>query len=142
MVGGQVVDICSQDQDLDEETLRYIHAHKTGALFRAALRGGALLGGATEEQLSQITRYAENFGLAFQITDDILDETGHTEQLGKAVGTDQALGKQTYPRLYGLEQSKAMARQCVEECHEALREFSEQADLLRQLASFIIQRDH
>jgi len=142
MVGGQVMDISSQDQELDADTLRYIHEHKTGALFKAALRGGALLGGADEEQLRQITRYAENFGLAFQITDDILDETGKVEQLGKAVQTDQRLGKQTYPRLYGLEKSQQMAKRCVEECLEALEGFSPEAGLLRELATFIIQRDH
>ena len=142
MVGGQVVDISGQDQELDEQTLRYIHDHKTGALFKAALRGGALLGGADDAQLEQITRYAESFGLAFQITDDILDEIGRVEQLGKAVGTDQVLGKQTFPRLYGLEKSKEMAARCVEDCQEALRSFSDKAGLLRDLATFIIQRDH
>ncbi|MCK9525741.1 MAG: polyprenyl synthetase family protein [Limnochordia bacterium] len=142
MVGGQVMDISSQDQELAEDTLRYIHEHKTGALFKAALRGGALLGGANPEELNQITRYAENFGLAFQITDDILDETGQTEQLGKAVKTDQLHGKQTYPRLYGLEKSGEMAERCVMECHDALNGFSQKAGLLRELASFIIQRDH
>ncbi len=142
MVGGQVVDMASQDQELSPDTLRYIHEHKTGALFTAVLRGGALLGGANSEQLSALTRYAENFGLAFQITDDILDEIGEAEQLGKAVRTDQAHGKLTYPRRYGLEKSAEMARRCVAECHEALSSFSDQADLLRELASFIIQRDH
>lgn len=142
MVGGQVVDIAGQERELDADTLRYIHDHKTGALFKAALRGGALLGGANEEHLSQITRFAESFGLAFQITDDILDETGQAQQLGKAVGRDQSLGKQTYPRLYGLETSREMAERCVEECHEALHTFSDKAELLRELATFIIQRDH
>lgn len=142
MVGGQVVDILSEGKEIDADTLSYIHSHKTGALFKAALRGGALLGGADREQLEQITRYGENFGLAFQITDDILDEVGEAEQLGKAVRADQRLGKQTYPRLYGLERSRQMAQHCVEECHEALQSFSEQAWLLRELASFILQRDH
>lgn len=142
MVGGQAVDILSEGKEIDWDTLHYIHSHKTGALFRAALRGGALLGGATTEQLAAITRYAENFGLAFQITDDILDEVGEAEQLGKAVGSDQRLGKQTYPRLFGLEESRAKARQCVEECLHALEGFSEQADLLRELAQFILERDH
>lgn len=142
MVGGQVVDISAQAEELDAQTLRYIHEHKTGALFRAALRGGALLGGASETELYQISHYADDFGLAFQITDDILDEIGNEEQLGKAVRTDQLLGKQTYPRLYGLEESQKMATRCVEQCHEVLKGFSEQADLLRQLATFIIQRDH
>lgn len=142
MVGGQVMDISSQEQHLDAQTLRYIHDHKTGGLIKAALRGGALLGGADEAQLAQITRFAESFGLAFQITDDILDETGDMEQLGKAVKTDQRLGKQTYPRLYGLEKSREMAQRSVQECHEALKDFSKDADHLRKLAAFIIQRDH
>lgn len=141
MVGGQVVDIASQDQTLDEETLSYIHRHKTGALFKAALRGGALIGGANAQQLSEITRYGENFGLAFQITDDILDEVGNAEKVGKPVQVDHRLGKQTYPRLYGLEASQEKARHCVHECHKSLEGFSEQAWLLRELASFIIERD-
>lgn len=142
MVGGQVVDIMGEGQELDAQTLTYIHCHKTGALFKAALRGGALIGGATEEQLEQITRYGENFGLAFQITDDILDEVGQTEQLGKAVKTDQRHEKQSYPRLYGLAESKELARTYVDECHNALESFGDQAWLLQSLASFIIQRDH
>lgn len=141
MVGGQAADISNQDGAVDEETLRYIHEHKTGALFKAALRGGALLGGASEEQLRQITSYGDHFGLAFQITDDILDEVGYTEQLGKAVRKDERLGKQTYPRLYGLEKSREMARRCVEQCCDALKSFPDQAGFLRELASFIIQRD-
>lgn len=142
MVGGQVVDISSEDQSVDVDTLKYIHRHKTGALFKAALRGGALLGKASAEQLDKITKYGESFGLAFQITDDILDEVGEAEQLGKAVRADQRLGKQTYPRLFGLDESRKMAEQCVLECHEALEGFSDQAWLLRELASFIIRRDH
>ena len=102
LVGGQVVDITSAEQRPDADTLHYIHTRKTGALFRAALRCGALVGGADEEQLQAITRYGENFGLAFQITDDILDEVGEANQLGKQTGRDRSLGKQTYPRLYGL----------------------------------------
>ncbi|WP_461368709.1 polyprenyl synthetase family protein, partial [Candidatus Darwinibacter acetoxidans] len=102
----------------------------------------ALLGGASPEQLEKITHFGENFGLAFQITDDILDEVGEAEQLGKAVRADQRLGKQTYPRLFGLKESEKMAQQCVDECHRALEGFPEQAWLLRELASFILQRDH
>lgn len=142
MVGGQVVDIQGEGQELAAETLHYIHQHKTAALIIAALRGGARIGGATSVQLEQITRYGENFGLAFQITDDILDETGRAEQLGKAVGVDQHLQKQTFPRLYGLKESEALAKRCVEECLAALESFSEQAALLRELATFILQRDH
>lgn len=142
MVGGQAVDLLSTEQTPDEETLRYIHTHKTGALFKAALRSGALLGGASEEELAAITRYGEWFGLAFQITDDILDEVGDAQSLGKPVGSDRSLGKQTYPRLYGLERSRALAAECVEHCLEALKDFPERAGLLRELASFILQRTH
>lgn len=140
MVGGQAVDILSVDQLPDEQTLRYIHTHKTGALFKAALRGGALVGGATAEELEAITRYAEWFGLAFQITDDILDEVGDVQELGKPVGRDQDLGKLTYPRLYGLERSRAMAAECVQNCLDILSGFPEGAWLLRELASFVLQR--
>lgn len=142
MVGGQVVDIQGQDQEPKRSILDYIHRHKTGALITAALRGGALLGGCTEEELEQITIYGENFGLAFQITDDILDEIGQTAQLGKTVGADQRLGKQTFPRLYGLEKSQQMAQESVAKCLDALEGFTDQAWFLRELATFIIQRDH
>ncbi|HHW73036.1 MAG TPA: polyprenyl synthetase family protein [Firmicutes bacterium] len=140
LLGGQAVDILSADQPCDEETLRYIHTHKTGALFRAALRSGALLGGAGAAELEALTRYAEWFGLAFQITDDILDAVGDAEQLGKRTGRDEYLGKQTYPRLYGLERSREMARECVRHCLEALQAFSDRAELLRELAGFVVQR--
>lgn len=142
MVGGQVVDIEAEQQKADKQTLQYIHEHKTSALIVAALRGGALLGGSTPKQLDKITTYGKNFGLAFQITDDILDEVGEIEQLGKTVGRDQSLGKQTFPRMYGLEESKLMAQKHVDLCLSALEGFSDQAWFLRELASFIIQRNH
>lgn len=142
MVGGQAVDILSAEKEPDETVLRYIHSHKTGSLFTAALRGGALLGGAGEDELAAITSYAQWFGLAFQITDDILDEVGSLEQLGKRAGKDQVLGKQTFPRLYGLEQSREMAQDCVKRCLRALEGFSEAAQLLRDLAQFIVERTY
>lgn len=142
LVGGQVVDITSAEQRPDADTLHYIHTRKTGALFKAALRCGALVGGADEKQLQAITRYGENFGLAFQITDDILDEVGEANQLGKQTGRDRSLGKQTYPRLYGLEKSQELARECVKNCLDSLSGFPEEAWLLRELAFFVLQRSH
>lgn len=142
MVGGQVVDIQSEGQELNKDTLEYIHNHKTSALFVAALRGGALIGGCTAEELQKITIYGQNFGLAFQITDDILDEIGQTDQLGKTVGRDQILGKQTFPRLYGLENSKKMAQESLGRCEQALEGFADRAWFLKGLVSYIIQRDH
>lgn len=142
MVGGQAADILAEGKEPSAAELKYIHSHKTGALFKAALRGGALLGGCSRRELQQISIYGENFGLAFQITDDILDEVGEAGRTGKAVGSDQRLGKQTYPRLYGLEKSKQLAESCLQECLRALDGFSGQAWFLRELAVFILDRDH
>ena len=143
MIGGQTVDILSMGEGLnDVDTLKYIHANKTGALFRAALRCGAIVGRASSYELKKITDYADNFGLAFQITDDILDETGEAERLGKTIGSDKRLGKLTYPGIYGLQKSREMARACVARCYEALESFSDSAWALRELAEFIIRRDH
>ena len=88
LIGGQVVDLESEGQEIDQLTLEYIHRHKTGKLFSAALRGGAIIGGADEAQLSDLALYGENLGLAFQITDDILDVSGDIAKLGKATGAD------------------------------------------------------
>ena len=142
MVGGQVVDILSQGERPDLAVLEYIHAHKTGALISAALRGGAIVGEGKEEQIKAITAYARNFGLAFQITDDILDEMGDPDLLGKKVGSDRRLEKQTYPRLFGLERSKKMAKTYVNQCLQALEGFSEDAWLLRELALFLLRMDY
>ncbi|GFO65153.1 polyprenyl synthetase family protein [Geomonas paludis] len=141
MVGGQVVDMESEGRhDVDIATLSYIHTHKTGALIRASVRCGAILGGASEEQFKSLTRYADAIGLAFQIADDILDVEGTTEELGKDAGSDQARGKATYPALMGLEASKARAHELVEIALDALASFDERAEPLRAIASYIVKR--
>ncbi|WP_224981427.1 polyprenyl synthetase family protein [Geomonas agri] len=141
MVGGQVVDMESEGRhDVDLATLSYIHTHKTGALIRASVRCGAILGAATEEQFKSLTRYADAIGLAFQIADDILDVEGTTEELGKDAGSDQARGKATYPALMGLEASKARAHELVEIALDALATFDERAEPLRAIASYIVKR--
>lgn len=94
LIGGQVVDLESEGQEIDLLTLEYIHRHKTGKLFSAALRGGAIIGGADEDVLAELSLYGENFGLAFQITDDILDVSGDIAKLGKATGADLRKGNQ------------------------------------------------
>ena len=111
--GGQVADIlgAQKAEAADQAVLHYIHSHKTGALFKAALRCGGLIGGASPDQLGTLTEFGEHFGLAFQITDDILDEVGEAEALGKAVGRDREMGKLTYPSLFGLEKARAMAQE-------------------------------
>lgn len=141
MVGGQVVDMESEGKgEIDLATLSYIHTHKTGALIRASVRAGAILGGASVEQLKSLTRYAEAIGLAFQIADDILDVEGTTEELGKDAGSDEARGKATYPALVGLEASKARAAELVDMALEALAGFDDKAEPLRAIASYIVKR--
>jgi geranylgeranyl diphosphate synthase, type II len=141
MVGGQVVDMESEGKgEIDLATLSYIHTHKTGALIRASVRAGAILGGASGEHLDALTRYADAIGLAFQIADDILDVEGTTEELGKDAGSDQARGKATYPALVGLEASKARAQELVQMALDALSGFDERAEPLRLIASYIVKR--
>ncbi|MDA8235229.1 MAG: polyprenyl synthetase family protein [Clostridia bacterium] len=141
MIGGQVADIEAENKVIDGEALRSIHARKTGALYRASLRSGAILAGATEGQLGALTKYAEALGLAFQITDDVLDIEGDESKLGKKVGSDIKNNKATYPALYGLETSKQMAAQAVEEALGALAIFGPEADLLREIVKYIIKRE-
>ncbi len=141
MVGGQVIDMESEGrQDIDLATVQYIHTHKTGALIKASVVAGALLGGAAEQQLAAITRYGEAAGLAFQIADDILDIEGTTEEIGKDAGSDQARGKATYPALMGLSAAREEALSMMDEALGALEIFGAEADPLREIARYIVQR--
>lgn len=141
MIGGQVVDMESEGKkDIDFATVQYIHTHKTGALIKASLKCGALIGGADGSRLDAVTRYGEAVGLAFQIADDILDIEGTTEQIGKDAGSDQTRGKATYPAVIGLAESKQRASELVETAVEALAGFGEKADPLRAIATYIVKR--
>ncbi len=140
MVGGQIADLEAEGQPVDAETMLYIHSRKTGALFQAALGAGALLAGADESALSAFKRYGDQFGLAFQITDDILDVEGDTELIGKPAGSDEKNAKATYPSIYGLEQSYRMAEESVAQAVDALRVFPERAEPLRQIARYLLTR--
>lgn len=143
MVAGQTADVLATGgrmaqrihltEDEKPEFLRYIHRNKTGALIRAAVRAGAIAGGAREEELSALTSYAENTGLVFQIVDDILDVVGEEQTLGKKIGMDAALGKLTYPALFGLEASFRFAQQYTQEAAEALALLGERGEFLRKL---------
>ena len=141
MVGGQAVDIQSEGKKLNLRTLRQMHLAKTGALFRAAIRSGAILAGASEEKLNALTQYAENFGLAFQITDDILDATGDEKTLGKPVGSDKRNKKSTYVTLMAPDEARILADLTVETAIDALKIFGDEADFLRELVEFLIKRD-
>ncbi|MCJ7642413.1 MAG: polyprenyl synthetase family protein [Desulfobacterales bacterium] len=142
MVGGQVVDIESEGQDVDLATLQYIHTHKTGAMILASVQIGARLGGAEGEILKPYTHYGERIGLAFQIADDILDVEGKPELLGKSTGADLSKRKVTYPALLGIEESKRRARELIDLAIDALSPIGEQAEPLREIAQFIIARDY
>lgn len=141
LVGGQVVDLESEHRQIDGDTLRFMHRAKTGAMFRASVRAGALLAGAGERELAALTDYAELFGLAFQITDDILDVTGDTAVLGKPVGSDAKNAKSTYVSLYSLPEARRLARETVDKAVASLRDFGPAADVLRELAVYLIQRN-
>ncbi len=143
MVGGQVVDMeCEGKEGIDLPTVQYIHTHKTGALIKASVVAGALLGEAYSDQLKAITRYGEAAGLAFQIADDILDIEGTTEQIGKDAGSDQARGKATYPAVMGLAAAKVEAAAMMDEAMRALECFGTEADPLRQIAQYIVKRNN
>lgn len=141
MVGGQIVDMESEGKkDLDLPTVQFIHIHKTGALIKAAVKSGAILGGADDRQLTSIIRYGEAIGLAFQISDDILDIEGTTAEIGKDAGSDQARGKATYPAVIGIHESRLRAAELLEIALDAISDFDEKAEPLRALASYILAR--
>ena len=141
LVGGQVVDLESEGQAVDLETLEYIHLHKTAALLRACVVTGALIGGANDEQLQAMRTYANGIGLAFQIIDDILDVTASSEVLGKTAGKDLLADKTTYPKLLGLDASREKALQLVRESKAALEPWRDKAAPLLALADYVASRD-
>ena len=140
MVGGQAIDVLSEGKQIDLATLKKMHLGKTGALFKAAIRSGAILAGASGEQLQALTKYAENFGLVFQITDDILDVIGDEALLGKPVGSDERNQKSTYVTLTSLEEAKKLAAEAAEEAVNSLKIFDKEADFLRDLVTSLLTR--
>jgi len=141
LVGGQVVDLASEGQAVDLETLEYIHCHKTGALLRASVLSGALIGGADGTLLEALRVYAHGIGLAFQIIDDILDVTASSEVLGKTAGKDLTADKTTYPKLLGLEESRRRADGLTSGAAAALEPWRDRAAPLLALAAYITARD-
>ena len=140
MVGGQMLDLEAENRQISIDELRRVHMGKTGALFRAALRSGAILAGAAEDQLEALTAYANHFGLAFQITDDILDVIGTAEEIGKPVGSDEKNHKSTYVSLTSLEGAQDLARRTVQEAESDLYIFGERAAFLHELVGYLVNR--
>ena len=142
LVGGQVLDLESEGKsDVTAETLSFIHTHKTGALLEASVVSGAILANASEEDITRLSNYAQNIGLAFQIIDDILDITATDEQLGKTAGKDLKAEKATYPSLWGLEKSQAKAQELVDSALAQLSIYGAKAEPLRAIAEYIVTRD-
>ena len=140
MVGGQVVDIQSEGKTVSFSHLEFIHTHKTGALIAASVTSGAVLGGGNESQLQAISAYGQKIGLAFQISDDILDIEGNSKTMGKTPGADKKRGKITYPSILGFAKSQEIQSGLVEAAIASLREFRHRAEPLRQIARYIIER--
>jgi geranylgeranyl diphosphate synthase type II len=140
LIGGQAVDLDSEGVKVSKETLEYIHNHKTGALFSASVRCGALLSGAGDEELQALSEYAKGFGLAFQITDDLLDLTGDQELLGKKPGSDLAKNKATFPGILGIGEAIKLAEDQVKKCQLSIARFGPRADFLRGAANYLLTR--
>ncbi len=150
MVGGQAIDLACVTPDpegrlapaLDEQGLRAMHRMKTGALIRVAGAAGAIMGGGTPGQVAAIDEAAGEFGLAFQIVDDILDVAGVSTQLGKTAGKDAAAGKPTYPSLYGLDVSRRMATECLDRAEAVLAAAGMADSHLLGIGRWIVERSH
>jgi len=147
MVGGQAIDLASvkpgpqgRTAALDATALATMHAKKTGALIRAAAAVGAVLGGGSEAQIAAIDGAGAEFGLAFQIVDDILDVEGESAQIGKTPGKDAAAGKTTYPALYGVDQSRAMAEACIARAADGLASAGMSGSWLLGIGRWIVER--
>jgi geranylgeranyl diphosphate synthase type II len=141
MIGGQVLDVRSEGEPVDLETLHLIHQLKTGALIRVSLRAGAILAGAAGTELASLSDYGRQIGLAFQIADDILNVEGDRALLGKGTGSDAARGKVTFPALLGIEASRARAEALIIEALAALASFDDRAEPLRAIARYILVRN-
>jgi geranylgeranyl diphosphate synthase, type II len=141
MIGGQVIDMDASRRPENLADLQRLHRMKTGALLTASCRMGAIAAGATPAQLSSFDAYGRHLGLAFQIVDDILDQTATAEQLGKATHKDAAKGKITYPMLIGVEESRTEARKQLSAALDAVSTFGPRAEGLRALASFVVDRN-
>jgi geranylgeranyl diphosphate synthase type II len=140
MVAGQVSDIECENVQCSNEMLEYIHINKTGALIASAVRAGLYLGKPDQEMLTNMNRYAENLGLAFQIADDILDGIGNPDELGKATGSDEKKKKNTYTSINGLDASKKRLAQLTENAVDAIAPYYDNAEFFRDLVLELAER--
>jgi geranylgeranyl diphosphate synthase, type II len=140
MIGGQVLDLESEQKKPTPELVEAIHRAKTGALIRVSVVAGGVYAGATADDVTRLDRFGRKAGLAFQIVDDVLDMTADSAQLGKTAGKDQATEKATWPAVYGIEQSRRDAAQLIEEAFAALAPYGSRADGLKSVARYLVER--
>lgn len=141
MIAGEYLDTELEGKDISIDLLKYIHNNKTGALLKLAVRMGAILAGAPEDEIERLSKFSEKIGLAFQIKDDILSEEGNQEIMGKPVGNDKEHNKCTYVSYYGLENAKKELDTVIDEALEYLKTYDEKADFLRELTLYIKNRN-
>ena len=141
MISGQILDMAAEGRQLSLEEIEAMYKGKTAALLRAAVRMGGIVGGADSTRMEQLSEYARALGLAFQITDDLLDLRGDAAQLGKSTGADQVRGKATYPLLAGVEGAEKRAEDLYREALSCVNKFGPEGELLRRLAGKLVYRD-
>jgi geranylgeranyl diphosphate synthase type II len=142
LIAGQVADLEAEGQPVTRAGLRYIHENKTAAMLAVAVRLGAMSANASEQQLAAITEFGHSLGLAFQVIDDILDVTQTSEKLGKSAGKDVAAQKATYPAVIGLDASRREAKRLTQRADAALEPFRARAEMLRAIASYLLEREY
>ena len=142
VIAGQVEDLAAEGKEPNADLIKFIHMNKTAILIRAAIRMGALAGGAGEDELMILGGFGEKIGLAFQIEDDILDETSTDDILGKPAGSDLEQHKLTYPAVHGMEASRAKARELTAEAVAALDPLSRNTEALRAIANHLMNREY
>jgi geranylgeranyl diphosphate synthase type II len=140
LIAGQMVDILSENKKVNADTLKFIHKNKTARLIKLPIRFGCYLANVSQDHFDRLEKFGEKLGLAFQITDDILDVEGDQDTLGKTVGKDAKENKATFPAVYGLEESKRMAADLIDEAKGLLSVYGEKAELLVMLCDFILTR--
>lgn len=141
MIGGQCIDLYYENKAINLDILNAMHDKKTGAMIRAPLVAGALIAGAKEEDVQRLEKFGQLIGLAFQISDDILDVEGSTEKLGKKTGSDANNNKSTFVSYYGIDKSKEMAKDIIQEAQNIIDVYGNKGLLLKELSNYIIERD-
>ncbi len=141
MIGGQVVDILSEGKEIDLNELLYMHKNKTGALIKASILSGAIMGEAEEQELKILESFGEKLGLAFQIKDDILDITSDTETLGKTVNSDENNNKRNFITFFGLEECKRKCKELTEECIKDLQSLNRDTKEMERLTELLLERN-